>query len=236
MLLLIEPWVFFIVATCLFSLVGVLAYQKKTGAFVALSGAILSTSFVYLDHISEIAATATSLTIKVREASDALVGLRKVAALTGAALINLDAQSGAIGGDSANHRDHLKQQVLEALQAIGVDEATIRKVADEDRNWNLGDYVWGIENHVLSCGLVQARRSEWQNDVRELGFPPSPDAIQKLLDKYAVHDEFSSKALDEYRYYVKTGEHRDLQFWRDRDSWPTEPASPNGDSQRKCRG
>jgi hypothetical protein len=104
----------------LFGLLAVLAYQKKTAAaFVALLGAALSGSFSYLDHISEIAATATSLTIKVREASDALVGLRKLAALTGAALINLDSQSGMLGGDPANHRDQLTQQVLETLaQAV----------------------------------------------------------------------------------------------------------------------
>ncbi len=89
LLVVIEPLAFFFVAISLFALLGVLGYQKKTGAaFVALLGAVLSASFVYLDHISEIAATATSLTIKVREASDALVGLRKVAALTGAALIS----------------------------------------------------------------------------------------------------------------------------------------------------
>jgi hypothetical protein len=228
-LLLVEPWVFFFVAIGLFALLGVLAYQKKTGgAFVALLGAVLSASFGYLDHISEIAATATSLTIKVREASDALVGLRKVAALTGAALINLDAQSGSIGGDTANHRDQLKQQVLETLRSIGVDEAMVRQVADEDRNRNLADYVWGINNHVEYCALIQARQSEWQNDFGALGWPPSPDSIQKLLDKYDVHDEFTNKAVDEYRDFVRTGEHRDAQFWSDRDSWPTD--------KRKCRG
>lgn len=239
LLLAILPWVFSFVAVGLFGLLALLAYQKKTAAaFIALLGAALSGSFSYLDHISEIAATATSLTIKVREASDALVGLRKVAALTGAALISLDAQSGVLGGDTANHRDKLKQQVLETLRSIGVDKTTMTHVGDEDRNRNTGDYVWGIENHVLYCVMSQARQAEWQNDFRDVakGWPPSPDALQKLLDKYGVHDEFTNKLLDEYRYFVGTGEHRDAQFWRDRDSWPTDPPPPIGDSKPGCRG
>src|SRR5665213_119132 len=113
-LLTIEPWGFFLVALSLFVLLSVLAYQKKiASAFVILLGAMLSASFVYLDHISEIAATATSLTIKVREASDALVGLRRVAALTGSAVISLNARSGGIGGYTARDLDQRKQEVLD---------------------------------------------------------------------------------------------------------------------------
>lgn len=238
-LLEVEPWAFFITAIILFLLLAVLAYQKKAGgAFVVLLGAVFSAFFVYLDHISKIAATTSSLTIKVHEASDALVGLRKLAGLTGAALINLDAQSGMVGGDAANHRDQLKQQVLETLRSIGVDETMIKQVENQDRSRNLGDYIWGIKNHVSFCVLAQAHSSEWNNEFGDLmnGWPPGPDAIQKLLDKYHVHDEFTSKALDEYRYFLQTGVHRDEKFWHERDSWPTDPPSPIGDGKRKCRG
>ena len=64
LLLTIEPWGFFCIAIALFGLLSVLAYQKKAAAaFVVLLAAVFSACFVYLDHISEIAATATSLTI-----------------------------------------------------------------------------------------------------------------------------------------------------------------------------
>ena len=90
-LLTIEPFLFFFIAIILFGLLAVLSYQNKTvPAFIVLLGAVFSAAFVYIDHISEIAATATSLTIKVREASDAVTGLKKLAALTGEAIISLD--------------------------------------------------------------------------------------------------------------------------------------------------
>jgi hypothetical protein len=205
-------------------LLGLLAYQKKTAsAFVVLLGTALSGSFLYLDHISEIAATATSLTIKVREASDALIGLRKLAALTGATLINLDAQSGVLGGDPANHRDQLKDRVLDTLRSIGVDEAAINQAETADRDRDLADYGVSIANHVRYCVLSGSRQTEWDKEVSANGWPPNPDVIQRLLEKFGVHDTFTDKALAEYRNYVATGNHQDLQFWHDRDNWPTMP-------------
>ena len=79
----IELWSFFVIAIGFFVLCGLLAYQDKKGvAFIALVAASVSGCFGYLDQISEVAATATSLTIKVREASDVLENLKRLAALT----------------------------------------------------------------------------------------------------------------------------------------------------------
>jgi hypothetical protein len=60
-LLAIEPWVFFGIAIVLFGLLAVLSYQGKTvSSFIVLLGAVFSATFVYIDHVSEIAATATA--------------------------------------------------------------------------------------------------------------------------------------------------------------------------------
>jgi hypothetical protein len=132
-LLQVEALVFLFIAVVMFGLLCLLAYQKKAAsAFVVLLAAVLSSAFVYVDHFSEIAATATSLTLKVREASDALMGLRKVAALIGAAVVRLDAQT--IVGYSAHAIDQRKQDVLDTLRSIGVDEATLTQVEGADRD------------------------------------------------------------------------------------------------------
>ena|SRR5271165_2471799 len=95
-LLWLKPWAFFFIAITLFILFCVLAYQDKFRvSVVVLVGAAISAAFVYVDNVSEIAASATSLTIKIREASDALVGLRKVALLAGESLIRLDSEIGS---------------------------------------------------------------------------------------------------------------------------------------------
>lgn len=78
-----------------------------------LLGAGLCISFLYIDRVAEISVSARGLAIKVREASDALAALKRLAALMGRVVINLDANAGAIGGNSAEHRDQLKQQVLD---------------------------------------------------------------------------------------------------------------------------
>lgn len=155
-LLSIEPWVFFVIAIILFGLLAVLGYQGKTvPAFVVLLGAVLSSTFVYIDHISEIAATATSLTIKVREASDALNGLKKLAVVTGQAIISLDSKVGAIGGDPAADRERRKEQVLDVLRSLNLDQQSLTQVANSDRERNLSDYAAAIMNRVYNCGLLQ---------------------------------------------------------------------------------
>ena len=82
------PWAFSFISISLFTLLGLLAYKERLRASLAvLAGAVLAACFVYVDHVSEIGASLTQVTIKLREASDALLGLRKLALLTGKALI-----------------------------------------------------------------------------------------------------------------------------------------------------
>jgi hypothetical protein len=231
-LLAIQPWVFFWIAIVLFGLLGLLAYQKKAmSAFVVLLGAVFSSAFLYLDHISEIAATATSLTIKVREASDALVGLRKLAVLTGESIINLDSKVGAIGGESAVNRDRLKEQVLDVLRSINIDSQTLEKVANSDRDRNLSDYLAAVMNRVHNCVIGQGmQQSEWNEewvkiDETPSAWPPSPEALRLLVNKYKITDSFALRIVAEYEHYFNTGQHQDLPFWNARETWPMFPIS-----------
>jgi Protein of unknown function (DUF2934) len=107
--------------------------QQAASAFVVLLGAVFSAAFLYIEHISEIAATATSRSIEVREASDALTGLKKLAGLTGEAIINLASKVGTIGGDPAAERDRRKQQVLDVFRCLNLDQQSLNQVANGDR-------------------------------------------------------------------------------------------------------
>lgn len=238
-LLSIQPWVFFVIAIILFGLLAVLGYQGKTvPAFIVLLGAVFSSTFVYIDHISEIAATATSLTIKVREASDALNGLKKLAVVTGQAIISLDSKVGTISGDPAADRERRKEQVLDVLRSLNLDQQSLTQVANSDRERNLSDYAAAIMNRVYNCGLLSGGRSEWNMEFVNLqttanSWPPSPEQLKSIVTKYKITDDFVLKIIDEYDYYFKTGDHKDMQFWRARETWPTQPASGAG-SPGKC--
>jgi hypothetical protein len=236
LLLTLQPWFFFLVSIGLFGLLAVIAYQKKTApAFVILVAAVFSAFFVYLDHISEITATATSLRIKVREASDALTGLKSLALLTGKTLINLDAQRGSIGGPKASDHDQMKQQVIDTLRSIGLDNEAIGAVNEGDRDVDIRWLVWAINMRIVVCVLHghQKDQEEWNiefNKAMQNSALP-PDAIQTLLTKFYINDGFASKALDEYRYFINNGRHGDAHFWAERDNWPTGiyvPSNPDG--------
>jgi hypothetical protein len=171
LLLTIEPLVFFGISIILFGLLAALSYQKKTvSAFIVLLGAVFSATFLYIDHISEIAATATSLTIKVREALDAVTGLKKLAALTGEAIISLDSKVGAIGGDPTADKDRRKQQVLDVLRSLNLDQQSLNQVANGDRD--LSDYFTAIMNRVYNC-VPQAGQSGWNEEFIRLQTTPN---------------------------------------------------------------
>ncbi len=173
---------------------------------------------------------------KVREASEALIGLKKVAALTGGALIDLDAHSGMLGGSRAVERDQLKLKVLDTLRAIGVDEESVKDVGQKDRIRNISEYVNGILNHATFCNINSSSMDEWIKDRTKVykAWPPSADAIQALITRYNIRDAFAQKALSEYRYFMENGEPRDIQFWRDRDSWPVQPPLAGVDKKQEC--
>jgi|SRR5271165_1956385 len=141
---------------------------------------------------------------------------------------------GSIGGDSAVNRDQLKQDVVNTLRSIGIDESSIGRVKDVDRGRTIWEYAGAVVYHVQYCVLNPTQSQQWQAEVVKIGQPPKPDELMRLLDQFGVHDDFTDKVLDEYRNFLNSGQHRDIQFWHDRDHWPINPIPSNGDKS-VCR-
>jgi hypothetical protein len=105
-----------------------------------------------------------------------VTGLKKLAALTGEAIISLDSKVGAIGGDPAAERGRRKQQVLDVLKSIGLDQQSLNQVANSDRDRDLSDYAAAIMNRVYNCGLLQngqSGQSEWNMEFVKLQTTPN---------------------------------------------------------------
>ncbi len=78
--------------------------------------------------------------------------------------------------------------------------------------------------HSTDITAVILMQTEF-NDILKT-FPPAPKMVEEYLSSHSFADSFTSKALDEYRYYLEHGEHRDIKFWSDRDSWPIDSKTP----------
>ena len=140
--------------------------QEAASAFVVLLGVVFSAAFLCIDHISEIAAAATSLSIKAHEASDALIGLKKLAGLTGEAIINSDSKVGTLGDDPAAERVRRKQQVIHVLRSLNLDQQSLNQVANGDRERDLIDYRAAIMDRpkeLASEVLAESRRIACDN-------------------------------------------------------------------------
>jgi len=140
--------------------------QEAASAFVVLLGVVFSAAFLCIDHISEIAAAATSLSIKAHEASDALIGLKKLAGLTGEAIINSDSKVGTLGDDPAAERVRRKQQVIHVLRTLNLDQQSLNQVANGDLERDLIDYTAAIMDRpkeLASEVLAESRRIACDN-------------------------------------------------------------------------
>jgi hypothetical protein len=230
------PWAFFFVSITLFALLSLLAYKERLKASIAvLAGAVLAACFVYVDHVSKIGASLTQVTIKLREASDGLLGLRKLALLTGKTLIQVDSRVGAIGGDTATNRDQLKADVVSTLTFIGIDQNSINEVKNLDREAvNIGvSKCYTLSRSILHIGSKPDTRMDDGSANGKLS--KGIRNVSRLLDKFAAHDSFTDRALAGFSYYFNTGEHKDVEFWRDRDRWPVNPVQPGADKSSSCR-
>ena len=218
----------FLVSESLLGLFGLLAYRgKSASAGPVLIGGLATALIPKLDNGAEFEAGLTGLKLKVAEASNVLDGLRKLAIVTSRSLIDIQVNAGVLGGASAKDRDRLKTNVVEVLASIGVGQAAIDQVSSEDRNRSLSEYFYGIQKHILNVTHPMNSSSVYDYEGEFNGiikaFPPSPAAIEGYLLEHKFGDEFTAKALDEYRYYLEHEKHRDVSFWAERDNWPTNP-------------
>jgi hypothetical protein len=179
-----------------------------------------------LQHIEMFKASPSGIEARTRavvqQAENALDKLRELAAANGTLLVEMIVSGGRWGGASTpSAKDEQKEQVLEMLRGAGVPQARIDEVARSDRRWVIVDYVNGILSRPGSS-LKPDQMNEWNTFVGKLNDTldrPGPDVLRSFLDRLGFLDERERELIEDYRYYLMTGQHRRPDAWANRGSW-----------------
>jgi hypothetical protein len=150
---------------------------------------------------------------------------RKLAAMTGELLIDLNSAQGRFTGDGdGEKRDARKGQILDSLRSIGLTAGDLAAIAASDREWNIIDYVGGILRSARNK-VPGERLGEWQAATKPLSDTveglksTSPDTLRNLLEQFGLLDPERIALIEDYRHYINTGEQRRPSIWSQRYAW-----------------
>lgn len=146
---------------------------------------------------------------------------RKLAAMTGQLLVQLNASMGRWESGHPVERDARKSELLTTLQSIELSKEELAQVAAADRRWVIVDYI----NMIIEAGLrflIQkpggVNRDEGNafnesvNKIRGMQTVTADD-LRDFLGRFNAIDENVSALIDDYAYYLRTGEQRRPDVW-----------------------
>jgi hypothetical protein len=165
------------------------------------------------------------LTQTIDDAKEAIRQIRELAVVTAEALIDLRVNSHALlvgvpGRDEFREQDEFKARVIEALKKMRLPQDKLTEVSQSDRNAVMTFYAYA----AFRFGRDALPQSEWTEidnayNTEAAKQPLSPDQCQALLDSFHIDTAKFAEYLDDYRYYVKTGEQRRPEVWAHRERW-----------------
>jgi hypothetical protein len=222
---------FIFVLIIIYSLIPTKAQDKKKT--VSVSAVILAIFFAVLGNPDRIASlkiwgfeTQTrELTRTIDDAKEAIRQIRELAVAAATALIRLRENSHALlasgpGQDEYNEQDEFKETMIGALKKMGLPQEQLSAVIRSDRDVVLNFYA----NAAYRFGRNALPQSKW-NDIDSAYYhqaakqPLSPDECQALLDSFHIDVAKFADYMDDFRYYVKTGEQRRPEVWAHRETW-----------------
>jgi hypothetical protein len=172
-----------------------------------------------------IEAKTRELTQTIDDAKEAIRQIRELAVVTAEALIDLRLNSnalltGAPGRDEFKEQDEFKARVIEALKRMGLPQEKLTEVSQSDRNVVMTFYAYAAYRFGRDA-LPQSKWNEIDNAYNSQAAkqPLSPDQSEALLDSFHIDSAKFAQYMEDYRYYVRTGEQRRPEVWAKRESW-----------------
>jgi hypothetical protein len=199
---------------------------------IAFLTAALCVVFGHIGSIASFKAMPTSFEAKMREVAEVvddakatLKNLHEIAAMAGATLIDVNAGMGRFGGGTTTAmKDARRAKIIQSLKSVALSKEELALVATADKEWVAIDYCQGIfAGWASQRNLTPDEQAAWGEFSKAWkgigGRWPSPDECHAFMDKLTITDLVARELLEDYRYYVKHGEHRRPQVWSDRDNW-----------------
>lgn len=202
-----------------------LIWSDATKAGLALAAAFAVEVFANLDKFESF--KAAGFEAKMREASALVSGLKELAAMTAASLIEANEGSGRLAArDSYAKNDRFKDRVLDTLRRLQIEPERIAEAGRADREFVIVDYLQGIRQLGHRNGELQAERlrawdAAWaaMHDELDEDEHVRPSDAARLLAEFGIDDQEARELVADLRFYVKQGVHRRPEHWRRRGEW-----------------
>ena len=175
--------------------------------------------------LTGIEAQTRELTQTIDDAKEAIRQIRELAVVTAEELIDLRENSNALlvggpGRDEFREQDEFKARILQVLQKMRLPQEQLVAVAQSDKNVIMNFYAYA----AYRFGRDALPQSKWKDiddayNTQAAKGPLSPDQCQALLDSFHIDSAKFAEYMEDYRYYVKTGEQRRPEVWAQRESW-----------------
>jgi hypothetical protein len=227
-------YAFLFAGIALFLVAGIGVFWEQRAALASIP-AILLVMSANLDRIESFKASFPSSTIEAKtreltqtvdEAKNIIEQLRSLAVITAESLIDLRVNSNALlssSGDEFGEQDAFKAKVLKALKGMGLPQDKLKEVANSDRSVILKFYAYASYRFGRNT-LQQSRWQEFDNAYQSVTNAQStkslsPDQCQELLDEFHIDTAKFAEYMEDFRYYVRTGEQRRPKVWAERGNW-----------------
>ncbi len=222
----VGSWIAIAVIIAVVFFTGYLAFAGKASVWILIVAAALLGVFANLDRVSEFSASLSGIGMKLRDLDNAITEVRRLAIVTGGAVLGLQElqDKGGIRGVPARTREGLRQDVLNLYANIGVDKAVIDELKERIAKEDLKEYVFLIPLYAM-------RHTPKQVDGTPLSFDPfndfspktlgdvTPDMVRDFLIAAKVNDPDLHTLLLDYQSLYAKRVHSDPDFWADRDRW-----------------
>jgi hypothetical protein len=197
-------------AAAMFVLVAIAAFISPGGAWPLCVAAIGLLVMINFDRIARISASVTGAEIVMQKVEDKVVELRRV--VTAMARMNMASVQRMGRWDSGfTHAESeaIRQEAEDLMRGVGVDEGEIAKIRKEE--WDryiYFDYICWASAKLNSATAPQ----EWAR-LQNVRTPGTPDEVEALLKQTGELTPERQSRIDQYRYYVQHGRHRDPVAW-----------------------
>ena len=153
---------------------------------------------------------------------------RKLAAMTGQLIVELNASMGRWDRASPADRDARKAELLSTLHSIGLSNNEIDQVSAADKQWVIFDYVRAITaagfrrlNEIKTPSEVVSAQMEWSTAVAALTGNNNvqtirtitPHQLRDLLNRFGVLGGEETAFIEDLDYYLRTGKQKRPDVW-----------------------
>lgn len=204
----------YLAAAALGLLTALAAFTSPAGSWPLCIGAIACLAVANLDRVQELRIGKEGLHALLIKTERTVADARAIVRLAASTTLAMVQGSGRWGGFSEEDKQRYLREAISLLKNNGFSEQEIREI-----RWPNWDRYVGFDYRIAILGgstIPDADdpevRSEWEA-LREFYRDVSPDELRVFLEKIDALRPPHSDILDDFIYYTKNGEHRDLRRW-----------------------